>query len=153
MDFIHFIFSQKCSMPKAYSLDLRERILNDYDSGVPVEDIVAHYVVSRSWTYSLLKQRRETGIMDTHSPFTRTSRPSKWCRAGSCTPPPNPNRTTEYGIGVEGSKTIAGRTCRHFRQSRERTCSRQHHHTYPTLHAADPSGDDQGTTLDRNASV
>jgi len=50
-------------MPKAYSLDLRERILNDYDSGVPVEDIVAHYVVSRSWTYSLLKQRRETGII------------------------------------------------------------------------------------------
>ena len=50
-------------MPTAYSLDLRERILNDYDSGVPVEDIVAHYVVSRSWTYSLLKQRRETGII------------------------------------------------------------------------------------------
>ena len=48
-------------MPKPYSLDLRARILKDYDSGVPVEDLVAHYEVSRSWTYSLIKKRNETG--------------------------------------------------------------------------------------------
>jgi transposase len=49
------------SMAKPYSLDLRERILKDYDSGVPIEDLVLHYEVSRSWIYSLLQQRRETG--------------------------------------------------------------------------------------------
>ena len=48
-------------MAKAYSLDLRERILKDYESGVPIEDLVLHYEVSRSWIYSLLQQRRETG--------------------------------------------------------------------------------------------
>jgi len=48
-------------MPNPYSLDLRERILKDYDGGVPVEDIVAHYEVSLSWLYSLLQLRRETG--------------------------------------------------------------------------------------------
>ena len=48
-------------MAKTYSLDLRERIMKDYDSGVPIEDLVLHYDVSRSWIYSLLKQRRETG--------------------------------------------------------------------------------------------
>jgi len=48
-------------MAKPYSLDLRKQILKDYDSGVPVEDLVLHYEVSRSWIYSLLKQRRETG--------------------------------------------------------------------------------------------
>ena len=48
-------------MPNPYSLDLRERILKDYDGGVPVEDIVDQYEVSRSWLYSLLQLRRETG--------------------------------------------------------------------------------------------
>ena len=48
-------------MATPYSLDLRLRILNDYDGGVPVDDIVTHYAVSRSWFYSLLQRRRETG--------------------------------------------------------------------------------------------
>jgi len=48
-------------MAQAYSLDLRERILKDYDEGVPVDDVAVQYSVSRSWTYSLIKQRRETG--------------------------------------------------------------------------------------------
>jgi len=48
-------------MAKTYSLDLRERVVNDYDGGVPIEDLVLHYAVSRSWIYSLLQQRRETG--------------------------------------------------------------------------------------------
>jgi len=48
-------------MCRPYSLDLRERILQDYDGGVPVDDLTLHYRVSRSWLYSLLKQRRETG--------------------------------------------------------------------------------------------
>ena len=42
-------------MAKAYSLDLRERILNDYDAGVPVEDLVEHYDIRRSWAYALLR--------------------------------------------------------------------------------------------------
>ena len=48
-------------MPRPYSVDLRERILNDHDAGSPVEDLAAQYTVSRSWIYTLLQQRRETG--------------------------------------------------------------------------------------------
>ena len=48
-------------MAKPYSLDLRAWILKDHDGGVPVEDLVEHYDVSRSWVYLLLQQRRETG--------------------------------------------------------------------------------------------
>ena len=54
-------------MPPPYSLDLRKRILQDFDTGVPVEDLVAHYEVSRSWVYSLLQQRRETGSISSRS--------------------------------------------------------------------------------------
>ena len=36
-------------MSTPYFLALRLRILKDHDSGVPLEDIVAHYEVSRSW--------------------------------------------------------------------------------------------------------
>ena len=42
-------------MAKPCSLDLRVRILKDYDSGVPVEDLVVHYEVSRSPLFFLLK--------------------------------------------------------------------------------------------------
>ena len=48
-------------MAKTYSLDLRERILKDDDAGVPVEILFEQYYVSRSWLYSLIRQRRETG--------------------------------------------------------------------------------------------
>ena len=50
-------------MAKPYSLDRCQCILDDYDDGVPVEAIVAHYTVSRSWFCALLKQRRETGTI------------------------------------------------------------------------------------------
>jgi transposase len=48
-------------MAKTYSLDLRERVVKDYDGGVPIEDLVLHDEVSRSWIYSLLPHRRKTG--------------------------------------------------------------------------------------------
>jgi len=48
-------------MARSYSIDLRSRILEDYDSGVPIDDLTMHYEVSRSWLYGLLQQRRETG--------------------------------------------------------------------------------------------
>jgi len=54
-------FSLVILMPKFYSVDLRERIVNSYHSGVPVEDLVVQYSVSRSSVYSYLKQFRETG--------------------------------------------------------------------------------------------
>ena len=46
-------------MPKAYSIDLRERIVNAYDEGTLIEDIVAQYAICRATVYATLKQRRE----------------------------------------------------------------------------------------------
>jgi transposase len=48
-------------MAKAYSIDLRERVLNDIDAGMSTEDAARKYAVSISWAYSLKKKRRETG--------------------------------------------------------------------------------------------
>ena len=48
-------------MARAYSLDLRERILKDCDSGMSSEDTARKYSVSMTWVYSLRKRRRETG--------------------------------------------------------------------------------------------
>ena len=47
-------------MATPYSLDLRTRILKDYNDGTPLEDLVEPYEVSRSWLYGLIKQRRGT---------------------------------------------------------------------------------------------
>jgi len=48
-------------MGRAYSLDLRERVLGDCDAGMSSEDTARKYSVSIAWVYSLKKQRRETG--------------------------------------------------------------------------------------------
>ena len=48
-------------MGRAYSIDLRERVLKEIDGGMSTEDAARKYSVSISWTYLLKKQRRETG--------------------------------------------------------------------------------------------
>jgi len=58
------IFSRRNFMPKAYSIDLRERIVNAYDKGALIEDIVVQYAISRATVYAILKQRRELGTIN-----------------------------------------------------------------------------------------
>jgi transposase len=45
----------------AYSLDLRTRVLDDWDAGLKAEEAAAKYRVSRSWVHRLVQRRRETG--------------------------------------------------------------------------------------------
>ena len=46
---------------KAYSLDLRERVLRDCDRGVGTREVARKYDVSESWVRRLKQRRRETG--------------------------------------------------------------------------------------------
>jgi transposase len=45
----------------AYSLDLRTRVLADWDAGMKAEEVAAKYRVSRAWVHRLVQRRRETG--------------------------------------------------------------------------------------------
>lgn len=45
----------------AYSLDLRERVVRAWDSGMKPETVATTFAVSVSWVYRLLQRRRETG--------------------------------------------------------------------------------------------
>ena len=45
----------------AYSLDLRQRVLRAWDSGMDVYTVAAKYEVSRAWVHRLVQRRRETG--------------------------------------------------------------------------------------------
>jgi transposase len=47
---------------KAYSMDLRERVLADCDAGMSAPQVAAKYRVSRAWV-SRLKQRRRGGLV------------------------------------------------------------------------------------------
>lgn len=47
----------------AYSIDLRERVLEDWDAGMKAEAVAAKYRVSRSWVHRLAQRRRETGTI------------------------------------------------------------------------------------------
>ena len=44
-----------------YSMDLRSRVLRDWDAGMRADDVAAKYSVSRAWVHRLQQRRRETG--------------------------------------------------------------------------------------------
>jgi transposase len=44
-----------------YSMDLRTRVIRDWDAGMPAEEVAAKYSVSRAWVHRLQQRRRETG--------------------------------------------------------------------------------------------
>ena len=44
-----------------YSMDLRQRVLRAWDSGMDAERVAAKYEVSRAWVHRLVQRRRETG--------------------------------------------------------------------------------------------
>ena len=46
---------------RAYSMDLRERVLLESDAGVSAAAVAATYQVSASWVRRLKQRRRETG--------------------------------------------------------------------------------------------
>jgi transposase len=46
---------------KAYSMDLRERVLKDCDGGMGAEAVAEKYSVSASWVRRLKQRRRQTG--------------------------------------------------------------------------------------------
>jgi transposase len=44
-----------------YSMDLRTRVLADWDVGVAAKELASKFRVSRSWVNRLVQRRRETG--------------------------------------------------------------------------------------------
>ena len=57
---------------KPYSVDLRQRVIDDCDAGVSTTAVAAKYSVSPSWVRKLKKQKRDTGSIE---PITATPGP------------------------------------------------------------------------------
>ena len=51
---------------KAYSMDLRERVLADCDAGLGTKATAGKYRVSEAWVRRLKQRRRETGRVAPH---------------------------------------------------------------------------------------
>ena len=49
---------------RAYSQDLRERVIADCDLGMTSSQVAAKYRVSRAWVHRLVQRRRETGEVE-----------------------------------------------------------------------------------------
>jgi transposase len=45
----------------AYSMDLRRRVLTDWDAGMKATEVAAKYRVSRTWVHRLVQRGRERG--------------------------------------------------------------------------------------------
>jgi transposase len=61
---------------KAYSMDLRERVLKDCDAGMSTREVALKFDVSESWVRRLKQRRRETGEVAPRSPRNGTQ--PKW---------------------------------------------------------------------------
>lgn len=48
-------------MATAYSMDLRQRVLDDCDAGLGTQTVATKYSVSRAWVRRLKQHRRERG--------------------------------------------------------------------------------------------
>jgi len=59
---------------RAYSLDLRERVLADCDAGCSNDEVARKYRVSASWIRRLNQRRRQTGSIE---PRTRRLPPPR----------------------------------------------------------------------------
>jgi transposase len=46
---------------KTYSMDLRQRVLQDADEGISIREVARKYRVSTAWVRRLRQRRRETG--------------------------------------------------------------------------------------------
>ncbi|MEM8739184.1 MAG: hypothetical protein AAGG38_12010 [Planctomycetota bacterium] len=46
---------------KAYSMDLRPRVIGDCDAGLPTKQVALKYSVSPAWVRRLKQHRRERG--------------------------------------------------------------------------------------------
>jgi transposase len=53
---------------KAYSLDLRQRVVADCDAGLGTQAVAQKYSVSESWVRRLEQRRREHGTIDRRPP-------------------------------------------------------------------------------------
>ncbi len=49
---------------RAYSVDLRQRVIDDCDAGLGTAAVAEKYSVSPSWVRKLKKQRRDTGSIE-----------------------------------------------------------------------------------------
>lgn len=49
---------------RAYSVDLRQRVIDDCDTGVGTKAVAAKYSVSPSWVRKLKKQKRDTDSIE-----------------------------------------------------------------------------------------
>ncbi|WP_165252934.1 hypothetical protein [Paludisphaera soli] len=61
---------------RAYSADLRKRVLTDCDAGLPTAEMASKYGVSPNWARRLKQRRRETGEV--------APRAQKYGRAPNC---------------------------------------------------------------------
>jgi transposase len=48
----------------SYSMDVRTRVLADWDRGVSAKELAAKYRVSRAWVNRLVQRRRESGEIE-----------------------------------------------------------------------------------------
>ncbi len=99
----------------AYSMDLRTRVLADYDRGMRTGEVAQKFSVSPAWVRWLKQRRRETGSIEPRKPPGRPCDMVKHREALQASADEYPDQTLEerrQSLGLECSLTTIWRELR-----------------------------------------
>lgn len=128
---------------RAYSLDLRERVLADCDAGLSNEEAARKYRVSASWIRRLKLRRRQTNSI---APRVRRRPAPRWAAHASALQSlveQRPDATLEelrQALGVPISLSSLCRALQRLRLTVKKKCCAPPSRTGPTLPCGARSG-------------
>ena len=128
---------------RAYSMDLRERVLADSDEGMPATAVAARYRVSESWVRRLKQRRGATGET---APRPSGRRPSTWAphaeaiRAAVAEAPDATLRELKARLGLALGLATLWRAVTSLGLTLKKKSSGPRSGTGPTSRPAGPSG-------------
>ena len=120
---------------RAYSRDLRERILADCDAGLSNDEVARKFSVSASWIRRLKQRRRETGSIDPRPHRSPTSRLLAYGPRICELVQQRPDATLEelrQALGVPTSVSALCRALQRLRLTFKKKCSAPPNRTGPT---------------------
>ena len=129
---------------RAYSMDLRQRVLADCDRGRGTKAVAGKYAVSPAWVRRLKQRRRETGEIGPRKlgqpPGRRIAEHYERLRGLSAERPDATLTELRDALGVKASIWTIWRALRDLGLSFKKKSSTPRNKTAPTWRAAERSG-------------
>jgi transposase len=138
-------FASRRAVMQAYSMDLRERVMADVDTGMKTKDVAEKYHVSADWVRKLKRFRRETGSFAARqqrvSHATKLDAELPHLEALIASHPDATLRELRDGLSVQVSVSTVWRATRRLRLTFKKKSSMRRSSNAPTFKRGEPPGE------------